>query len=220
MLFDDPRYHWRETYFVLTAPEKRPVLTDVEREIAQNLPALHVVSRNADAAGYLESLSIVSPENRAGVDILWCDRPGIMEEIGALIDDIAKEAKPRDRQLLDRARQARAKIELLHLELLETPTGTSREELSSTNPPTPKVSPPPTSKPAATTSKTRTFRFDPDRYIAPPADLDTGENDSDTFLLDEYDSAVMTPDTLIVAMEALRRLTGGVVVDAAGGCLL
>ena len=202
MLFDDPRYHWRETYFVLTKRELRPPSEKVKSGLFKVLPGLVIRSEEQDAEGRLSLLSAVSEDSHAGIEIVWNEGPRLSEEIAQLVDELQNEAEEQDRLALERAREATAKIELLHFEQLDRAT-----------PPSP-VKPRKTRAPGRNIAEAQRlssgrFHFDPDHYAEPPPGLDTGENDSGEFLLEEYDSAVLTPDTLIVAIEVLRRLTDG-----------
>ncbi len=204
LLFEDPHYIWRETYFVLCEAARRPGLAVIERELRKSLPRLAMRAGEADADGRFVHLGLVSDENHSGVDILWAEGKAVRTEIAGLIDELEKHAKPKERAKLDRARTATAKIELLHYERIDQPHARAEQ---------------------AGTAKTAPggrghFAFDPERYMEPPSGLDTGGNDAEDFPFEEFDSAVLMPDTLIIAMEIARRITDGIAVDAAGGTVL
>lgn len=201
LLFEDPHYIWRETYFVLCEAARRPGLAVIERELRKALPRLVMRAGEADADGRFVHLGLVSDENHSGVDILWAEGKAVRSEIVGLIDELEKHAKPKERVKLDRARTATAKIELLHYERIDRP--------------------PARAEPAGTVSgDCGRFAFDPERYMELPSGLDTEGNDTDDFPFEEFDSAVLMPDTLIIAMEIARRITDGIAVDAAGGTVL
>lgn len=205
-LYDDSRYNWRETYFVFTDAARRPALDRLKRELSRTIPSLTFQTRNAgdtESDALLESLCVISEENHSGVEILWSGGEQLVLEIEALAKELSKHASPREKNKIEQMKTATGKIEVLHFERLDTPLP---------------VRPRPSAPSGISDSNRRArFQFDPDRYIEPPV---TGAGDEEDYPFEEYDSAVLTPDLLLLLLEVVRRLTGGIAVDPAGGTIL
>ena len=69
--FEDGRYRWRETYFVLFPAASRPTLKVVEKMLAALNKRYRLSNLGADAHGRFESLTLISPDDFAALDICF-----------------------------------------------------------------------------------------------------------------------------------------------------
>ncbi|MGL6225886.1 MAG: hypothetical protein ACRC10_04570 [Thermoguttaceae bacterium] len=176
--FEDDQYHWRETYFVLFDPKRRPRLEFVREQLLKRFPSLIIRSEQANSQGQLEMLSLQSPEDSSAVDLVYQEGEQVLLEIAAIADDLEQSNKsPKKRKKLDEARKCSARLDLLHFERLEEKTlleeKTRLEETASKTEEGPSCFPPlleQTSKESAVPQKIRPrnpfanrpqFHFDP-----------------------------------------------------------
>lgn len=90
--FEDHHYRWRETYFVLFSARKRPKLAIVAKTL-QALNERYVLSnQNADSHGLIESLTVISPEDYAALDICFTSGDEVQEQAAAMVEDLKKYA--------------------------------------------------------------------------------------------------------------------------------
>ena len=80
-LFADGRYQWRETYFVLFDHKHRPKAADVKRLLAELGPRMEIHELAANDAGLLESMTVLSHADAAGMDITYVEGEEVKEQI-------------------------------------------------------------------------------------------------------------------------------------------
>ena len=116
-LFANSRYQWRETYFVLFQRKHRPKAADVKRALAELGSRIEVQELTADPEGYLESLTVVSHADAAGMDITYVDGPEVREQLAELRQQWKRRpAEPRERAHLERALAAEVRFDVYHFE--------------------------------------------------------------------------------------------------------
>ena len=74
--FEDSRYRWRETYFVLFDAKNRPALKTVVKTLSALNKRFELTNRTADSHGHIESLTLISPDDFAALDICYTERGG------------------------------------------------------------------------------------------------------------------------------------------------
>lgn len=116
-LFENDHYRWRETYFVLFDEKRLPTVSSMRRLLKQLGDRFEVVEIREDEARNFESLTIISPQDFAGMDIT-CD---VGEEVVAQAEDLIKELMrasltPEDHEKLKRLKNFRARFEIFHFE--------------------------------------------------------------------------------------------------------
>jgi hypothetical protein len=79
-LFADSRYQWRETYFVLFDRQHRPLAADVQKTLSE-LGKLELQELQGDAEGFLESLTVLSHADAAGMDITFVTGEEVKDQI-------------------------------------------------------------------------------------------------------------------------------------------
>lgn len=116
-LFGDPRYRWRETYFVLFRSEKRPTLAKLERALRRLNPSFTLLNQAADEEGRFQSLTLISPDDFAGMDISYLEGQEVVDETEELIEQLAaSECTPEDRKRLRELARMDARFDVYHFE--------------------------------------------------------------------------------------------------------
>jgi len=116
-MFESDRYRWRETYFVLFRSEERPSLAEMERTLDAINPAYVLENTSADDEGRFSSLTLISAEDFAALDICYVDGEEVTEQIEALVEELRPAACEIGQQSqLDQVRTADARFDVLHFE--------------------------------------------------------------------------------------------------------
>jgi hypothetical protein len=89
-MFEDSRYRWRETYFVLFEVKKRPKLTTVTKAISAISKRFQLTNLNADGEGQFDSLTVISPDDFAALDICYTGGDEVLEQGASLVEDLKK----------------------------------------------------------------------------------------------------------------------------------
>jgi hypothetical protein len=96
-MFEDNRYRWRETYFVLFNAKKRPKLTGVAKTLSALNNRFQLTNLSADNHDRIDSLTLISPDDFAALDICYTGGAEVLEQSTTLVDDLKKagpEASP------------------------------------------------------------------------------------------------------------------------------
>jgi hypothetical protein len=116
-LFEDSRYQWRETYFVLFDVRQRPKATDVQRLLTELGPRMTIQELAANDAGLLDSMTVLSHADAAGMDITYVEGEEVKEQVLQLRQDWkGKSGGPKEKPHLDRALHANARFDVYHFE--------------------------------------------------------------------------------------------------------
>ncbi len=91
-MFENNRYRWRETYFVLFDAKKRPKLKTVSGAIASLSPRYELTNLNADAQGQIESLTMISPDDFAALDVCYTGGEEVQEQVAEMVKELKKSA--------------------------------------------------------------------------------------------------------------------------------
>jgi hypothetical protein len=89
-MFEDSRYRWRETYFVLFDAKKRPPLRNVAKALAVLNKRFELTNQNADSRGRVDSLTVISPDDFAALDICYTEGAEVLEQGAGLVTDLKK----------------------------------------------------------------------------------------------------------------------------------
>jgi hypothetical protein len=118
-MFDNDMYRWRETYFVLFDAARRPSLKAVEKKIAALNNHYLLTNCRADKHGRLESLSVVSPDDFAALDVCYLSGKEVREAAVTLAKELRGDgARAEDPAKLKRLAQADGRFDVLHFELV------------------------------------------------------------------------------------------------------
>jgi hypothetical protein len=88
--FEDSRYRWRETYFVFFEAKKRPKLTSVAKALSALNKRFQLTAQTDDEHGQIDSLTLISPDDYAALDICFTEGDEVLEQVGVLVEDVKK----------------------------------------------------------------------------------------------------------------------------------
>lgn len=159
--FERDEFKWRETYFVMFDSAKRPTLKTVERVLRDLSDRFQLSNNRADEDGRFESITVMSPDDYAALDISYESGEEVLEQGAALEQEMkSSAADDEERARLARLPKCDARFDLLHFEQVTD---------------------------------------------------DEAEDEADEML---------DPSALLIVLDALVELTGGVGVDPQSGTLL
>lgn len=120
-------FKWRETYFVLFESKKRPTLKKIERALAKVNSRFKLAAEQADPEGYFESVTLISPEDNAAIDISYESGDEVLEQGAALQKELRGNlCDDDDMRRLERLPNLDARFDVLHF---EQTTGGDSDEL-------------------------------------------------------------------------------------------
>jgi hypothetical protein len=158
--FERQDYKWRETYFVLFDSCQRPSLKKVEGVLKDLSDRFVLSNARADEDGRFESITVMSPDDYAALDISYEAGDEVKEQGETFYQELKSSVADADeRAKLARLPKCDARFDLLHFE--ET----------------------------------------------------SGDDGGD-------DDEILDPSALLIVLDALVELTGGVGVDPQSGTLL
>jgi hypothetical protein len=116
-MFEDSRYRWCETYFVLFDAKKRPKLASVAKALSALNKRFQLTNLHADDDGLIDSLTLISPDDYAALDICYTSGSEVSEQAAALVDDL-KKAGPDEPPPVpwERIKAYDARLDVLHFE--------------------------------------------------------------------------------------------------------
>jgi len=120
-MFEDRRYRWRETYLVLFRSSRRPKLKKVQETLSAINKNYQLLNLSADKQGRLESMSLISPDDFAAMDICYVSGAEVLEQAASLAQDLRPAA-------IERLVQCDARFDVLHFEQLPDPPEDADEE--------------------------------------------------------------------------------------------
>jgi len=218
--FEDDRYQWRETYFVLFDPAKKPLLHDIRKGLDSVFRSLLVRNALADEQGRIETLSVASTDDFAAIDLVYQCGDHVVVETNAITEEM-RQAKmsSKNRAKIEKAGKCRARLDVLHFEQMESIQQPEPvEDPVFTFATFPKEQAQSAKNPFAGRPK---FQFDQNQYIPPP-EIDPLISEEEPILdgaeVDQQEQ--MDPNTLILVLELLCRLTDGIAIDPAGGAVI
>ncbi len=114
--FEDDRYRWRETYFVLFPASRRPALKVVEKKLAALSKRYSLENLGGDEQGNFESLTLISPDDFAALDVCYTEGAEVLEHVEELVQELASTVEPGQKGLLKRLKQYDGRFDVLHFE--------------------------------------------------------------------------------------------------------
>jgi hypothetical protein len=128
-LFENDQFRWRETYFVLFDSKRLPTVAGMKRVLDELGDRFEVVEIRSDEDEQFESLTIVSPQDFAGMDITY----DAGEDVAIQVEDLLKELTrtsltPEDREKLKRIKEYHARFEIFHFEQLMAGASESEDD--------------------------------------------------------------------------------------------
>jgi len=89
-MFGDSRYRWRETYFVLFDVKKRPTLKSIAKTLSALNQRFELTNLSGDDQGFVDSLTLISPDDFAALDICYTGGAEVLEQGVSLVEDLKK----------------------------------------------------------------------------------------------------------------------------------
>jgi hypothetical protein len=89
-MFEDGRYRWRETYFVFFDAQNQPKLSSVVKTLSALNNRFQLTNLNADDQGRIDSLTLISPDDYAALDICFTSGDEVLEQAASLVEDLKK----------------------------------------------------------------------------------------------------------------------------------
>lgn len=230
-LYNDDRYSWRETYFVLFDPERRLRLRELRRELRKHSGTFRILEENADTEGVLTSMIVASYEDHSALEINYREGKNVADEIRGLIETLENGCTPRERLRLRQAADCRARFDVLHFEQTADTAAFKIVKMPELRFAPPKPYPPKdkqtyfpkeqrSDKLNAQPGVRPRFHFDPDSYEncvndGAGSDLDEQEVGMDSSIIERVD-----PNTLVLFLEILCLVTDGIAIDPASGIVI
>ena len=91
-LFENDHYRWRETYFVLFDARHRPSMAAAQAALQGMDNRFEITDVRSDDRGEFESLTLVSPDDFAAMDISYVSG----EDVAQQVDELTAELRHAD----------------------------------------------------------------------------------------------------------------------------
>jgi len=134
-LFEDDRYQYRETCFVLFSRERLPEAATLVRLLRMLGDRYQVDAPECDAEGRFEAISIRCPQDHSAMDVSYVEGEDVTEQIDELREDFRQvtltEAERRKLASLD---QYDARLDVFHFEELSASDSEDDESEGSMDP--------------------------------------------------------------------------------------
>ncbi len=128
-LFENDEYQWRETFFVLFDEANRPDGETLKAKFAQLRRGLEIENLQSDEADRIESLTIISEEDYAGMDISYVAGEEVQEQVPHLIDEmLAAAITPEERRQAEGLADCNARLDIFHFQRVAAGGGVDDEE--------------------------------------------------------------------------------------------
>jgi hypothetical protein len=116
-MFEDSHYRWRETYFVMFRSSHRPKLKKVQQALSTLNAHYQLINVRGDSQGRVDSLTLISPDDFAALDICYTDGAEVLEQGAALAQDLQPTvAEAGNEEVLSQLVQCDARFDVLHFE--------------------------------------------------------------------------------------------------------
>lgn len=116
-LFENDQYTWRETYFVLLEESNRPTADQVRQALEELGPRYQLENITANEAGQCESLTLLSPDDYAAMDITYVTGNDVQEQMEEVMSQVRSSPLCEDPEAtLARLSRCNARFDLYHFE--------------------------------------------------------------------------------------------------------
>jgi hypothetical protein len=116
-LFENDRYRWRETFFLMFLAENHPSVGAMQKVLSTLGSGVEISEARGEDGAKFESLTLIAHEDNAAMDIVyssgedvWEQREELIRELKSNVDGEEEVAK------LKRIRAADARLEIFHFE--------------------------------------------------------------------------------------------------------
>ncbi len=116
-LFENPEYHWRETFFVMFDESRRPPAADVKSALEKLNGNLQVTDLRADSDGRIESLTIYSPDDFAAMDVTCTTGEEVSEQVPELIKEFESNIETdEEKSKIRKLTECTARLDVFHFQ--------------------------------------------------------------------------------------------------------
>ena len=116
-LFENDQYTWRETYFVLFEEQNRPTGDQLRAALEELGPRYQIENVISAENGLCESLTLLSPDDYAAMDITYVAGNEVAEQLEEAIKQVASSALVEDPVATkERLMRCNARFDLFHFE--------------------------------------------------------------------------------------------------------
>jgi hypothetical protein len=91
-LFENANYQWRETYLVLFESTRRPTAERVKTALEELGRQYEIFNVRSDEGGLFDSLTLVSPDDYAAMDVSYVSGEEVTEQTKELINELKQTA--------------------------------------------------------------------------------------------------------------------------------
>jgi hypothetical protein len=120
-LFGNEHYQWRETYLILFDAARRPSAAQVEAVISRLGRQYQLTDVVEDGAGEFDSLTLISPDDYAAMDISYVSGDEVTEQTAEMLKDLKlTAANESERKALRRLATLNARFDIYHFEEIVT----------------------------------------------------------------------------------------------------
>lgn len=116
-MHENDQLQWRETYYVVFDEKRRPRLRDVEQKVSSLRGHFQIGDTSANDAGLIESLSVLSPQDYAALEINYLDKDEVAGQVASLVEEL-KSADGAEAPQLAKLKRYNAGFEVMHFELM------------------------------------------------------------------------------------------------------
>lgn len=127
-LFENDEYQWRETYFVLFDASKRPSAKDFEELLGGLNKGYLVRDVRSDDDGAFESLTLISKDDYAAMDVTCVANDEVHEQMRELAQEMKELADPEEMEVVKRIPDCTARLEVYHFEQMVFVGSTGSED--------------------------------------------------------------------------------------------
>jgi hypothetical protein len=126
-LFEDNRYRWRETYFVLFRESHRPNAQAIAEALQEIGGGFQVTEVQTGEDEEFEALTVVSPSDFCAMDISYVDGEEVAEQVVELKQELKRSAvTKREQTQLEKLSTCNARFDIFHFERVSA--GNTEEE--------------------------------------------------------------------------------------------
>ena len=116
-LFERPGFEWLETFFVLFDEANRPTPAAVEKTLKDLGKKMDIGEIRADDQGRVEAVTVLAPDDFAGMDLVFMGGDDVTEQLPELIRELEENAITADeKQQAQELAKCTARLDVLHFE--------------------------------------------------------------------------------------------------------
>jgi hypothetical protein len=116
-LFERSGYQWRETYFVLFDESHRPNADKLSSVVSRLNKRFQIEDIRGGDDGQFESMTVISPDDFAAMDISCVVGEEVLEQIPLLQGELKDNAdSDEEKQKIDQIGESNARLDIFHFE--------------------------------------------------------------------------------------------------------